>query len=285
MPYLQTRIGYATTIFQKAEYEEAKIVFGQLLKIYKKENDLVNMRLCLYRLACIAYIRGEIQRFHEIFIHYRACKLQEEELLQEAEYYMLQGLVKLSFQHYREAVKAFTHAAALAEEKGITEYKVMSLLYIQRCHILLGHSELSLEVSDELWTTCHKEIQLDASQFFHYLLNRADILYAFAQLDEMSELVEACETHEDLHTMPKEYAKTLLTRAKLHIAKQESRPAMLALKKAVEIAEEQEDINLRSEVYEMLIDQYERRGKTKQALRYAKKRLVLHKKILYQMPG
>lgn len=278
MPYLQTRMDYATMLFHKAEYEEARIVFGQLLKLYKREGHLTNMRHCLYRLACIAYIRGEMQNFQEFLIHYQAGRKKEEEALSEAEYYVLRGLEKLSLQRYEKAVNAFTHALALAEEKGVIEYKITSLLYIQDCHILLGHSELSLEMSDELWATYHKEIQSDAGQLFHYLLNRVDTLHAFSHLDEMSELLETCETYEDLHVMPKEYTKTLLARAKLHTAKEEARPAMRALEKAVEIAEGQEDMNLRSEVYEMLIDHYEQRGKAKQALRYAKKQQALHKK-------
>lgn len=278
MPHSQTRMDYATTLFQTAEYEEAKIVFGQLLKIYKRESKLENVRLCLYRLACIAFIRGEMENFHNIFTHYQACKQQDDGDLQNAEYHILKGLEKLSLQHYEEAIKAFTYALPIADKQTLTEYKMTSLLYIQRCHILLGHAQLSLEMSDELWTTCHQELLADAGQLFHYLLNRADTLHALAQLEEMSETLEACETHENLQIMPKEYAKTLLTRAKFHMAKQEHRPAILALEKAVEIAEEQEDINLCSEVYEVLIDNYERRGKTKQALRYAKKRMALHKK-------
>jgi tetratricopeptide (TPR) repeat protein len=279
MPYLQTRMDYAIRLFQTAEYEEAKIVFGQFLKLYKRESQPENIRLCLYRLACIAYIRGEMQNFHEILTHYQAYRQQEAVTIQDVEYQILLGLERLSLQRYEEAIHAFTHALPIAKKRELTEHKIISLLYIQRCHILLGHSDLSLEMSDELWTTYGEEIKAYAGHFFHYLLNRADTLHAFAHLEEMSELLKACETHEDLHIMPKEYAKTLLTRAKLHMAYREARPAMLALEKAVEIAEGQEDINLRSEVYELLMDSYESRGKTKQALRYAKKRLALHKKV------
>ena len=278
MPHLQTRMDYATTLFQTAEYEEAKIVFGQLLKIYKRQSQLENVRICLYRLACIASIRGEMENFHNLFMHYQACRQQEENALQNVEFHILQGLEKLSLQHYEEAISAFTYALPSADQQALTEYKMTSLLYIQRCHILLGHAQLSLEMSDELWTTYHQELRADAGQLFHYLLNRADTLHALAQLEEMSELLEACETYEDVQIMPKEYAKTLLTRAKLHMAKKEHRPAILALEKAVEIAEEQADIHLCSEVYEVLIDNYESRGKTKQAHRYAKKRMALHKK-------
>ena len=278
MPYLQTRMDYAITLFQTAEYEEAKILFGRLLKLCKKESQLEHIRPCLYRLACIAYIRGEIQNFHEIFTSYQAHRQQEADTNRDVEYHVLLGIEKLSRQYYEEAITAFTYALPLAEKRKLTEHKITTLLYIQRCHILLGQSQLSLKISDELWTTCREEIQSNIGHFFHYLLNRADTLYALEYLEEMTELLEACEAYEDFQIMPKEYAKTLLTRAKFHMTNKDSRPAMLALEKAVKIVEGQEDINLRSEVYEMLIDHYERRGKTKQALRYTKKQVALHKK-------
>lgn len=39
MPYLQSRMDYAMTLFQTADYEEAKILFGRLLKLYKKNHS------------------------------------------------------------------------------------------------------------------------------------------------------------------------------------------------------------------------------------------------------
>lgn len=280
MPSLLSRIDYAITLFQAAEYEEAKILFGRLFKLYKKENHIENMRLCLYHLACIAYIQGERQNFYELSSLYQACILNKEDVLQDIEYYMLRGLEGLSFHHYGEAIHAFSYAIALAEKRRLTEHKILSLLYIQKCHLLLGHTELTLKISNELWTTYQEEIQSDTVQFFYYHLNRADTLYALAHLEEMSELLKACETHKDLQAVPQVYAKTLVTRAKFHMAKKKNRLALSALKKAVEIAESREDPILQSEVYELLIENYERRGKPKKALHYAKKRLALHTKTM-----
>ena len=276
MEHLHIRMDYATRLFQTAEYEEAKIVFGHLLKIYKRQNQADQVRICLYRLACIAYVDGEMQKFHELYTHYQKWLHQHP----EAEYHVLKGLEELSLQHYEPAIKAFTDVLPICEKARLVGHKLTSLLYIQTCHIALGRMQLSLEMSDELWTTYKKEIRADTGHFFHYLLNRADTLYGLERLEEMDELLEACETHEDLSAVPNEHIKTLLMRAKFHMARKEQRAAAASLEKAGEVAEEQANVNLRSEVYGALIANYETRGKTRQALRYEKKRRALHRKAL-----
>lgn len=273
MEHLDIRMDYAARLFQKAEYEEAKIVFGHLLKRYKKQASPDQVRACLYRLACIAYIDGEMQKFHELFTHYQEWMHHQP----EAEYHVLKGLEELSLQRYEPAIKAFTDVLPIAEEAGLADQKLTSLLYIQTCHIALGRMRLSLEMSDELWTTHQKGIQAHTGHFFHYLLNRADAFYGLERLEEMDELLEACEAHEDLSTVPTEHIKTLLMRAKFHMAKRERRAAAASLEKAGEVAEEQANVDLRSEVYGALIANYETRGKTKRALRYKKKRMALQR--------
>ncbi|MGM9951354.1 MAG: hypothetical protein ACI33P_14575 [Lysinibacillus sp.] len=276
MEHLHVRMDYATRLFQKAEYEEAKIVFGHLLKLYKRQAKPDQVRICLYRLACIAYVDGERQKFHEFFTHYQEWRPHQ----QEAEYYVLKGLEELSLQRYEPAIKVFTDVLPIAEKAGLVDQKLSALLYIQTCHIALGRMQLSLEMSDELWTTHQEEIQTDTGHFFHYLLNRADTLHGLERLAEMDELLEACEAHKDLSAVPNEHIKTLLMRAKFHMARKERRAAAASLEKAGEVAEAQANVHLRSEVYKALIDNYAIRGKTKQALRYEKKRLALHRKAV-----
>ena len=70
MVHLQSRTDYANRLFCTAEYEEAKIIFHHLLKIYTKQAHIENMCLCLYRLTCIAYIQGEMKKFDELFNYY-----------------------------------------------------------------------------------------------------------------------------------------------------------------------------------------------------------------------
>ncbi len=274
MEHLHIRMDYATRLFQTAEYEEAKIVFGHLLKIYTRQKQADQVRTCLYRLACIAYVNGEMQNFHELFTHYQEWM----QLQPDAEYHVLKGLEELSLQRHEPAIKAFTDVLPTVETAGLVDYKLTSLLYIQTCHIALRRMQLSLEMSDELWTTHQKEIQADTGHFFHYLLNRADTLYGLERLEEMDELLEVGEAHEDLSAVPNEHIKTLLMRAKFHMARKERRAAAASLEKAGEVAEKQANIDLRSEVYKALIANYETRGKTKQALRYEKKHLALHRK-------
>ena len=280
MAHLQTRMDYATDLFRTAEYEEAKILFNQLLKIYTKQAHIENMCLCLYRLAYIAYIRGEMQKFDELFDYYKTLipKTKHQKLV--AEYAMLTGLKELSVQHYEQAVQAFSNVIPIADELSLIKHKVSALLSIQKCYLFLDYFDLSLEMSDELWLTYQETITSDVGQLLHYMLNRADTLYALERFEEMNVLIAKCETHPDLHMMPKEYTKTLLARAKYCMAKNEPHIAMISLEKAIKLTEAQEDINLLGEVYEVLIDNYEMRGKAKQALYYAKKRLELQKELV-----
>lgn len=280
MVHLQTRMDYATGLFRTAEYEEAKILFNQLLKKYTKQAHIENMCLCLYRLACIAYIHGEIQRFNELFDYYKTLVQKTNEPKRAAEYAILTGLKELSIQHYEQAIQAFSNAILIADELSLIKHKVSVLLSIQKCYLFLDYFDLSLEMSEELWLNYKETITSDAGLLLHYMLNRADTLYALQRFDEMNVLITKCEVHPDLHMMPKAYAKTLLARAKCCMAKNEPHIAMASLEKAIELTEAQEDINLLGEVYEVLIDNYEMRGKAKQALYYAKKRLELQKELV-----
>ena len=65
MSHLQSRMDYASSLFRTAEYEESKIIFNRLLKIYTKRAHTENMCFCLSRLACIAYTQGEMKKFNE----------------------------------------------------------------------------------------------------------------------------------------------------------------------------------------------------------------------------
>ena len=280
MAHLQSRMDYATSLFRTAEYEEAKIIFNRLLKTYTRQAHIGNMCLCLYKLAYIAYIQGEMQKFDELFNYYKTLILKTEDRKLLAEYALLKGLKELSVQHYEQAIQTFSNVMPIADELTLVKLKVSALLSIQKCYLFLDYSDLSLEMSDELWLTYKETITSDVGQLLHYMLNRVDTLYALQRLEEMNLLITKCEAHPDLHMMPKEYTKTLLTRAKYYMANADPHTAISSLEKAIELAETQEDINLLGEVYETLIDNYEMRGKTKQALYYAKKRLELQKELV-----
>ena len=280
MAHLQSRMDYANGLFRTAEYEEAKIIFNHLLKIYTKQSNIENMCLCLHRLACIAYIQGEVKKFDELFHYYKTLipKVEHQKLV--AEYSLLKGLQELSVQHYKQAIRAFSNVVSIADEPNLVKLKVSALLCIQKCYLSLDYFDLSLEMSDELWLTYKETITSDVGQLIHYMLNRADTLYALQRFEEMDLLITECEVHPDLHIMPKQYAKTLLARAKYYMTKADPHTAMSSLEKAIELTEAQEDINLQCEVYEILINNYELQGKTKQALYYAKKQLELQKKLV-----
>lgn len=280
MAQLQARMNYASGLFRTAEYEEAKIIFNHLLKIYTKQAHIENMCLCLYRLACIAYIQGEMKKFDALFHDYKTLipKTEHRKLL--AEYAFLKGLKELSVQHYEQAIQAFLNVIPIADELTLVNLKVSALLSIQKCYLFLDYFDLSLEMSDELWLTYKESITSDAGQLIHYMLNRAHTLYALERFEEMNLLITKCEVHPDLHMMPKQYVQTLLARAKYDMVKSDPHTAMSSLEKALTLTETQEDISLLSEVYEIVIDNYEMRGKTKQALYYAKKRLELQKELV-----
>ena len=280
MAQLQARMDYANGLFLTAEYEEAKIIFNHLLKIYTKQAHTHNMCLCLYRLACIAYIQGEMKKFDELFHDYQTLipKTEHRKLL--AEYAFLNGLKERSVQRYEQAIQAFLNVIPIADELTLVDLKVSTLLSIQKCYLFLDYFDLSLEMSDELWLTYKESITSDAGQLIHYMLNRAHTLYALQRFEEMNLLITKCEVHPDLHMMPKQYVQTLLARAKYYMAKSDPHTAMSSLEKALTLTEAQEDISLLSEVYDILIDNYEMRGKTKQALYYAKKRLELQKELV-----
>ena len=280
MAQLQARMDYANGLFRTAEYEEAKIIFNHLLKLYTKQAHIENMCLCLYRLACIAYIQGEMNKFDDHFHNYQTLipKTEHRKLL--AEYAFLKGLKKRSAQHYGQAIQAFLNVIPIADELTLVDLKVSAMLSIQKCYLFLDYFDLALEMSDELWLTYKESIASDAGQLIHYMLNRAHTLYALERFEEMNLLITKCEVHPDLHMMPKQYVQTLLARAKYDMAKSDPHTAMSSLEKALTLTEEQADINLLSEVYDLVIDNYEIRGKTKQALYYAKKRLELQKELV-----
>lgn len=280
MAHLQSRMDYATGLFRTAEYEEAKIIFNHLLKIYTRQADIENMCLCLYRLACIAYIQGEMKKFDELFNYYKTLILKIENRKLLAEYALLNGLKELSVQRYEQAIQTFSNVVPIADELTLVKLKVSALLSIQKCYLSLDYFDRSLEMSDELWLTYKETITSDVGQLLHYMLNRVDTLYALGRFEEMNLLITKCEAHPDLHMMLKEYAKTLLARAKYYMAKADPHTAISSLQKAIKLAETQEDINLLSEVYEIVINNYEMRGKTKQALYYAKKQLELQKELV-----
>lgn len=280
MAHLQSRMDYAANLFQTAEYEEAKIIFNRLLKIYTRQNHIENMCLCLYRLARIAYIQGEMKKFDELFHYYKTLILKTKHRKLEAEYALLQGLKALSVQHYEQAIQTFSNVVSIAEELNLVKLKVSALLSIQKCYLFLDYFDLSLEMSDKLWHIYKETITSDVGQLLYYTLNRTGTLYALERFEEMNLLITKCEKHPDLHMMPKEYAKTLLARAKYYIATADSHNVMSSLEKATKLIEAQEDINLLSELYEILINHYETRGKTKQALYYAKKQLELQKELV-----
>ena len=280
MVHLQSRMDYATGLFRTAEYEEAKIIFNHLLKIYTRQSHIENMCLCLHRLACIAYIQGEMKKFNELFNDYKTLIPKVEHQKLAAEYSLLKGLRELSIQHYEQAIQAFSNVVSIADELNLVKLKVSALLSIQKCYLSLDYFDLSLEMSDELWLTFKETITSDVGQLLNYMLNRADTLYALQRFEEMDLLITECEAHPDLHMMPKQYVKTLLARAKYYMVKANPHTAMNSLEKAIKLTESQEDINLLCEVYEILIDNYEIQGKTKQALHYAKKQLELQKKLV-----
>lgn len=280
MAQLQARMNYASGLFRTAEYEEAKIIFNHLLKIYTKQAHIENMCLCLYRLACIAYIQGEMKKFDALFHDYKTLILKTEHRKLLAEYAFLKGLKELSVQHYEQAIQAFLNVIPIADELTLVNLKVSALLSIQKCYLFLDYLDLSLEMSDELWLTYKESITSDAGQLIHYMLNRAHTLYALERFEEMNLLITKCEVHPDLHMMPKQYVQTLLARAKYDMVKSDPHTAMSSLEKALTLTETQEDISLLSEVYEIVIDNYEMRGKTKQALYYAKKQLELQKELV-----
>lgn len=280
MVHLQSRMDYATGLFRTAEYEEAKIIFNHLLKIYTRQSHIENMCLCLHRLACIAYIQGEMKKFNELFNYYKTLIPKVEHQKLSAEYSLLKGLQELSVQHYEQAIEAFSNVVSIADELKLVKLKVSALLSIQKCYLSLDYFDLSLEMSDELWLTFKESITSDVGQLLNYMLNRADTLYALQRFEEMDLLITECEAHPDLHMMPKQYVKTLIARAKYYMVKADPHTAMTSLEKAIKLTESQEDINLLCEVYEILIDNYEIQGKTKQALHYAKKQLELKKKLV-----
>ena len=280
MAHLQSRMDYATGLFRTAEYEEAKIIFNHLLKIYTRQAHIENIGLCLYKLACIAYIQGEMKKFDELFNYYKTLNLKKKHGKSAAEYALLKGLKELSVQRFEQAIQAFSNVVSIADELNLVNLKVAALLSIQKCYLSLDRFDLSLEMNDELWLNYQETITSDVGQLLHYMLNRADTLHALQRFEEMNLLIIKCEAHPDLHMMPKEYAKTLLARAKYYMAKADPHTAMNTLEKAIKLIEAQEDINLLSELYRILIDNYEMRGKTKQALYYAKKQLELQKELV-----
>ena len=280
MAHLQSRMDYATSLFRTAEYEEAKIIFNRLLKTYKGQAHIENMCLCLYKLAYIAYIQGDMKKFDELFNYYKTLILKTEDRKLLAEYALLKGLKELSVQHYEQAIQTFLNVMPIADELTLLNLKVSALLSIQKCYLFLDYFDRSLEMSDELWLTYKETITSEVGQLLHYMLNRVDTLYALQRFEEMNLLIIQCEAHPDLHMMPKKYVKTLLARAKYYMATADSHAAMSSLGKALELAETQEDMNLLGEVYEALIDNYEMREKTKQALYYAKKLLELQKELV-----
>ena len=280
MAHLQARMDYANGLFHTAEYEEAKIIFNHLFKIYTKQAHVENMCLCLYRLACIAYIQGETKKFNAIFQDYETLIPETAHRKLLAEYTFLKGLKKLSIQHYEQAIHAFLNVIPLADELTFVKLKVSALLSIQKCYLSLDYFGLSLEMSDELWLTYKDSLTSDAGQLIHYMLNRAHTLYALQRFEEMNLLITKCVVHPDLHMMPTQYVQTLLARAKYDMVKSDPYTALSSLEKALTVTEAQEDISLLSEVYDIVIEHYEMRGKTKQALYYAKKRLELHKELV-----
>ena len=187
---------------------------------------------------------------------------------------------ELSVQRFEQAIQAFSNVVSIADELNLGNLKVAALLSIQKCYLFLDYFNLSLEMNDELWLNYQETISSDVGQLLHYMLNRADTLHRSEERRVGKECWCSCEAHPDLHMMPKEYAKTLLARAKYYMAKADPHTAMNTLEKAIKLIEAQEDINLLSELYRILIDNYEMRGKTKQALYYAKKQLELQKELV-----
>ncbi len=282
MKQLQSRMDYAAKRFRQAEYEEARIVFTSLLKTYKKQQATKEVCLCLYRLACIAYVRGEVQNFQQLFHEYQALAKPLNDLQLRIEYYVLCGLAELGVQRYEHAIKAFTQVLALTNDEQFIKQKVSASLYIQRCHILLEDYEKSLEMSDFIWQEHADVIHPDTGQLFHYLLNRADTMLALGRLQEADGLITQCERHADYAISPIEHIKTMLTRAKYQLADDEPQLALTMLEQAEVLALEQENANALSEIYETYVKNHEQLNNPQQALVYAKKRLKLQKNLLPQ---
>lgn len=278
--HLQARMDYATTSFRTADYEEAKIIFSSLLKVYERQGAAKNICLCLYRLACVAYVRGEMQKFEELFERHEQLALALEDTQIKVEYLVLRGLADFALQRYDQAILQFEQVLMFADSPEFIKQKVSALLYSQKCHLLMEHFDESLHISDLIWRDYAEVIVPDAGQFFHFTLNHANTMLGLGKLEAMDDLLVQCEQHEDFQIMPKEQIQTLVTRAKYHLAKEAPIFSIGILEKALALATEQEDVNVLSEVYEALIETYEMLKQPLEALTFAKKRLNLHKELV-----
>ncbi|MFF5995846.1 hypothetical protein AAGS61_14000 [Lysinibacillus sp. KU-BSD001] len=277
---LTIRMDYAINLLRTAEYAEAKIVFNQLLKIYTSQAQTENSGLCLYQLATIAYMRGEMQQFQTLFTRYEKRIHETSQPQLQAHYSILRGLTQLADQNYEQAIQAFTNALPIAEQSKLADEKIIALLHIQKCHIALQHFEPSLEMSDTYWEKYADIITFAPVLHLYYMLNRAETLLALHRLKETNALLQKCEQQADLGSMPKEHIKTLVLRAYYYMEKKELNYAMDALQQALIVAKEIEDMQLLHELYEALVKNCEMRGKTKLALQFAKKQLQLQQELV-----
>ena len=281
MEQLQIQMSQATKSFYSADYEESKIIFEQLLKVYSKKNDTRNVVRCLYRLCCLAYTRGQISQFHALLKKYKEALTEELLALPEhlIEYEMLLAIQALTQLTYSKAIPHFSKVVMLSQNTKYKKQKISALLFIQKCQIILGNAEQAITTSNSIWDDYYDVMKEDTQQYLHYVLNRA---YAFMQLNCMEEFevtIRLCEQHPDFHLLLKEQVFTAILRAKQHAINNHHIQAIKLLKGALAKYEDFQDAEMLYMMFSALIDYYEHIQQHKEALHYAKKLMGLQRSI------
>ncbi|WP_332647627.1 hypothetical protein [Lysinibacillus sp. 54212] len=279
MDSLQQRMHYAIARCKTAEYEEAKIVINQLLKTYKRKKQQDKIEHCLFYLACIAYVRGEMNVF---LSHYKELeRLQSNE--QQAPHFLIRGYYTLQQQQYKLALGLFSNAAAFPEDDNSISIKAFALLSKANCQLLLGDAEHALATLNNVYSKYTEQIAEDAGLFFQFHLNRCDTLLSLRRPDEMRAHLAACEAHLDFPILYKEQARTLTTWAKMYLVKREPNRAFHSLQQALAFFQNFDDYHLHNEIFEGLITCCEMLGKHKQALAFTRRQLQLQDKAKGRM--
>ena len=278
---LQSQMTLATKSFYTADYEESKIIFEQLLKTYKKQNDERNVLRCLYRLSCLAYTRGQMTTFLKLFQEYKEALTDGLITTQEhsIEYEMLLGLHSMTHLKYSKAIPHFSKVVLLCQNAKYKKQKISALLFIQKCQIVLGNAEQAIATSNSIFNDYYNTMKGDTQQYLHYVLNRA---YAFMQLQRMDDFelaIRMCETHPDYALLLKEQVFTAILRAKQLAALNDYIGAIKLLQDTLSKSEVMQDAQMSYMIYSALIDYYEQIQNHKEALHYAKLLMGLQRSI------
>lgn len=267
---MHTQMNQATSLFYTADYEESKILFAHLLKLYLKNKDIHGALRCYYRLACLTYTRGDMEQFNQYTEEY--LSLFTSFLAKDIEHYieqnMLLGLQAMVNLKHSRAIPFFAYVADQATAK-FKKHKISALLFMQKCQITIGNYEQA-EMLDSQLNDYIPAMENDTQQLLHLYLNRAYLALMVGNIKRFEDYIVRTKQHPDYQLLQKEPIFVAILEAKRLANEEDFVEAIKRLQNEIKQHEPIRDPQLLYMIFTAFIEYYEQIQNHKEALHYAK---------------